>query len=55
MSRGSPPLFRVGNEVIPDQAVAELVRWCASWQGAAEAVTAGESGMVHALRDTRDR
>ncbi len=51
MTRELSPLFHMGDEVIPDLAVAELVRWCASWQGAAKAVAAGESKMVRALRD----
>ncbi len=51
MTRELSPLFHMGDEVIPDLAVAELVRWCASWQGAAKAVVAGESKMVRALRD----
>ncbi len=53
MTRELSPLFHMGDEVIPDLAVAELVRWCASWQGAAKAVAAGESKMVRALRDSR--
>ncbi len=46
-SRGSA-LLPAGGEVIPDQAVAGLAQRCTGWQGAARAVTAGESG---ALRD----
>ncbi len=29
MTRELSPLFHMGDEVIPDLAVAELVRWCA--------------------------
>ncbi len=43
MTRELSPLFHMGDEVIPDLAVAELVRWGASWQGAAKALAAGES------------
>ncbi len=55
MTRELSPLFHMGDEVIPDLAVAELVRWGASWQGAAKALAAGESKMVRALRDIKSK